>query len=86
MIGDQVTQLNLVLYNTMIKWPYQAKHSPSYRRASWKYILSMVVNLHYVFCKFCIYLLHYFISYLSTKEKQDIFQESRKHLLAIIHI
>ena len=27
--GDQVTQLNLVLYNT-IKWPYQPKHSPSY--------------------------------------------------------
>ena len=26
--GDQVTQLNLVLYNT-IKWPYQPKHSPS---------------------------------------------------------
>ena len=26
--GDQVTQLNLVLYNT-IKWPYQSKHSPS---------------------------------------------------------
>ena len=28
--GDQVTQLNLVLYNT-IKWPYQPKHSPSFR-------------------------------------------------------
>ena len=27
--GDQVTQLNLVLYNS-IKWPYQPKHSPSY--------------------------------------------------------
>ena len=27
--GDQVTQLNLVLYNT-IKWPYQPKDSPSY--------------------------------------------------------
>ena len=27
--GDQVTQFNLVLYNT-IKWPYQPKHSPSY--------------------------------------------------------
>ena len=27
--GDKVTQLNLVLYNT-IKWPYQPKHSPSY--------------------------------------------------------
>ena len=27
--GDQVTELNLVLYNT-IKWPYQPKHSPSY--------------------------------------------------------
>ena len=26
--GDQVTQLNLVLYNT-IKWPYLSKHSPS---------------------------------------------------------
>ena len=26
--GDQVTQLDLVLYNT-IKWPYQLKHSPS---------------------------------------------------------
>ena len=26
--GDQVNQLNLVLYNT-IKWPYQPKHSPS---------------------------------------------------------
>ena len=26
--GDQVTQLNLVFYNT-IKWPYQPKHSPS---------------------------------------------------------
>ena len=26
--GDQVTQLNLVLYNT-IKWPYPPKHSPS---------------------------------------------------------
>ena len=26
--GDQATQLNLVLYNT-IKWPYQPKHSPS---------------------------------------------------------
>ena len=26
--GDQVTQLNLVLYN-IIKWPYQPKHSPS---------------------------------------------------------
>ena len=26
--GDQVTQLNLVLYNTL-KWPYQPKHSPS---------------------------------------------------------
>ena len=26
--GDQVTQLNLVLYNT-INWPYQRKHSPS---------------------------------------------------------
>ena len=26
--GDQVTQLHLVLYNT-IKWPYQPKHSPS---------------------------------------------------------
>ena len=26
--GDQLTQLNLVLYNT-IKWPYQPKHSPS---------------------------------------------------------
>ena len=26
--GDQVTQLNLVLNNT-IKWPYQPKHSPS---------------------------------------------------------
>ena len=26
--GDQVTQSNLVLYNT-IKWPYQPKHSPS---------------------------------------------------------
>ena len=26
--GDQVTQLNLVLYNA-IKWPYQPKHSPS---------------------------------------------------------
>ena len=26
--GDQVTQLNLVLYNT-IKWVYQPKHSPS---------------------------------------------------------
>ena len=28
--SDQVTQLNLVLYNT-IKWPYQPKHSPSFR-------------------------------------------------------
>ena len=28
--GDQVTQLYLVLYNT-IKWPYQPKHSPSMR-------------------------------------------------------
>ena len=27
--GDQVTQLNLDLYNT-INWPYQPKHSPSY--------------------------------------------------------
>ena len=27
--GDQVTQLNWVLYNT-IKWPYQPKHNPSY--------------------------------------------------------
>ena len=27
--GDQVTQLNLVLYNT-IKWPYQPKHSTSF--------------------------------------------------------
>ena len=26
--GDQVTQLNFVLYNT-IKWSYQPKHSPS---------------------------------------------------------
>ena len=26
--GDQVTQLNLVLYNT-ITWPYQPKYSPS---------------------------------------------------------
>ena len=26
--GDQVTQLNLVLYNT-INWSYQPKHSPS---------------------------------------------------------
>ena len=28
--GDQVTQLNLVLYNT-IKWPYQPKNIPSCR-------------------------------------------------------
>ena len=27
--GDQVTHLNLVLYNTM-KLPYQPKHTPSY--------------------------------------------------------
>ena len=27
--GDQVTQLNVVLYNT-IKWPSQPKHSPSF--------------------------------------------------------
>ena len=27
--GEQVTQLNLVLYNT-IKWPYQPTHSPSF--------------------------------------------------------
>ena len=26
--GDQVTQLNLVLYNA-IKWPYQPKHNPT---------------------------------------------------------
>ena len=26
--GDQVTQLNLVLYYT-VKWPYQPKHSSS---------------------------------------------------------
>ena len=26
--GEQVTQLNLVVYNT-IKWPYPPKHSPS---------------------------------------------------------
>ena len=30
--GDQVTQLNLVLYST-IKWSYQPKHSPSKRNA-----------------------------------------------------
>ena len=30
--GDQVTQLNLVLCN-IIKWPYQPKHSPSYKRS-----------------------------------------------------
>ena len=27
--GDEVTQFNLVLYNT-IKWPYQSKHIPSF--------------------------------------------------------
>ena len=26
--GDQLTQVNLGLYNT-IKWPYQPKHTPS---------------------------------------------------------
>ena len=31
--GDQVTQLNLVLYNT-IKWPYQPKHSTNFKQSS----------------------------------------------------
>ena len=45
--GDQVTQLNLVLYNTT-KWPYKPKHSPSL-------VLSVRNSSVYVICKvtFC---------------------------------
>ena len=45
--GDQVTQLNLVLYNT-IKWPYQPKHSPSFsmiRLCHKRFILVFVFNI-----------------------------------------
>ena len=41
--GDQVTQLNVVLYNT-IKWPYQPKHSPSLFRTI---VVSVSVGQHY---------------------------------------
>ena len=42
--GGLVTQLNLVLYNT-IKWPYQPKHSPSPNRLS---ATSLIVQCQYL--------------------------------------
>ena len=41
--GDQVTQLNLVLYNT-IKWPNQPKHSTSLRDFSFGCVPTAVLT------------------------------------------